>query len=180
MSTPAPPLPYEPPKLAYIGLGRYVLTADFTVTIDGRTFTVPAGYRTDLATVPRIFWWLIPPTGAYEIAAVLHDWLCVRLAAFYRRPDPLDGAGLPPATARETDRIFRQLMRMAGVGPVLAWVMWVGVRWGALMNPARRPGWLRDSPLVLAISFVLLVLVLLVLVGVHHLVEIPLSALGWT
>lgn len=38
--------------------------------------TIPAGYLTDGASVPRVFWSLIPPWGNYGQAAVLHDWLC--------------------------------------------------------------------------------------------------------
>jgi len=34
----------------------------------------PQGFVTDLASIPRIFWWLLPPFGKYGKAAVLHDW----------------------------------------------------------------------------------------------------------
>lgn len=37
--------------------------------------TVPAGFVTDLASVPQIFWNILPPFGIYDNAAVLHDWL---------------------------------------------------------------------------------------------------------
>ena len=36
---------------------------------------VPAGYITDLASVPVWLWWLIPPHGELMTAAILHDWL---------------------------------------------------------------------------------------------------------
>ena len=38
-------------------------------------FTVPTGFRTDLASIPRLFWNILPPFGKYTEAAVLHDWL---------------------------------------------------------------------------------------------------------
>jgi hypothetical protein len=38
-------------------------------------FTVPTGFKTDLASVPRLFWNILPPFGKYTEAAVLHDWL---------------------------------------------------------------------------------------------------------
>lgn len=41
-------------------------------TIDG---TVPAGFQTDFASVPRFFWRVLPPTGDYGFGAVVHDWL---------------------------------------------------------------------------------------------------------
>jgi len=37
---------------------------------------VPKGYRTDFASVPRFFWRILPPTGRYSRAAVVHDYLC--------------------------------------------------------------------------------------------------------
>ena len=43
-------------------------------------------------------------------------------------------------------------MREAGVPVLRRWLMWTGVRWGALTDPARRPGWLVSAPGVLAIS----------------------------
>jgi hypothetical protein len=36
---------------------------------------VPRGFVTDLTSVPRIFWSLIPPTGPYAYAAIIHDFL---------------------------------------------------------------------------------------------------------
>lgn len=37
---------------------------------------VPVGYVTDFASTPRFIWWLLPPTGKYGKAAVVHDFLC--------------------------------------------------------------------------------------------------------
>ena len=34
---------------------------------------VPAGFETDFASVPRIFWIILPPAGEYTPAAVVHD-----------------------------------------------------------------------------------------------------------
>lgn len=135
------PLPYAPPQMNYTLLGSYVLSADFTVSLGGRSWTVPAGYRTDLATVPRIFWWAIPPTGAYEIAAVLHDWMIT------------DGIAAGLVTSREADAAFRELMRLAGVGVVTRWCMWAAVRTAAPLSRHRRPsGFWLDAPGVLAIT----------------------------
>ena len=36
---------------------------------------VPAGYLSDFASVPRFFWRILPPSGWYRWAAVLHDFL---------------------------------------------------------------------------------------------------------
>lgn len=42
----------------------------------GETITVPAGFVSDLASIPRPLWTIFPPDGSYTQAAVLHDWLC--------------------------------------------------------------------------------------------------------
>ena len=44
--------------------------------VDCTHIVVPAGYRTDFASIPRIFWRLMPPGGQYREAAVVHDYLC--------------------------------------------------------------------------------------------------------
>lgn len=41
-----------------------------------RLICIPAGYRTDFASIPRLFWSILPPHGRYGKAAVVHDWLC--------------------------------------------------------------------------------------------------------
>lgn len=42
---------------------------------DGKSFVVPAGFVTDFASIPRVFWNIYPPIGRYTRAAVLHDYL---------------------------------------------------------------------------------------------------------
>ena len=74
--------------------------------------TVPAGFKTDLASVPRIFWMFIPPFGKYDDAAVVHDWL-------YRTH----------ITSRVVaDATFLIGMKIKGVGFLQRWAMWTAVR----------------------------------------------------
>lgn len=114
-------------------------------------WTVPSGFRTDFASVPRLLQWFAPSIGKWTRAAVLHDWFCVHLAS-----------GDCVVSARDADAIFRRVMREAGVGVIRRWLMWVGVRYGALFNPARRADWIKDAPGVLGITaLVLLPLALL-------------------
>ena len=42
---------------------------------DGRFFEIPIGFKTDLASVPKIFWSIFPPDWSYAKAAVLHDYM---------------------------------------------------------------------------------------------------------
>lgn len=72
----------------------------------GITITVPAGYRCDLASVPRLLWWLIAPMELSQCAPVLHDRL-------YGAGGVLDGrAAYDRATA---DRLFLEVMTEEGV-----------------------------------------------------------------
>lgn len=104
------------------------------------TFVVPNGFRTDFATVPRVVVWLIPRFGRYTLPAVLHDWLST------------EGIRQGKVTSREADGIFRRAMRELDVPVARRWLMWTGVRWAALTNPLRRPGWAISAPAVLAIT----------------------------
>jgi hypothetical protein len=75
-------------------------------------FTVPTGFKTDLASIPRIFWNILPPFGKYTEAAVLHDWL-------YRthlvpRPD--------------ADEVLLEAMELGHTGRVTRWVIYIAVR----------------------------------------------------
>lgn len=103
-------------------------------------WVVPPRYRTDFASAPRLVWSIIPRFGAYTAATVLHDWLIT---------DALDRGQV---SSREVDRTFRVAMAELGVSIPRRWLMWAGVRWGALANSARRDGFLRDLPAVLAVS----------------------------
>jgi hypothetical protein len=111
-------------------------------------FVVPAGFRTDFASVPRPVVWLVPRFGAYTLAAILHDWLCS------------EGIRSGVVTSRDADGIFRRVMRESGVPVLRRWLMWAGVRWGALADARRRPGWGASAPGVLAISLLAAPLVL--------------------
>ena len=59
------------------GFKTWELVEDFTVKTSKGLFTVPKGFKTDLASSPRWTWILIPPFGRYSQAAIFHDWLCV-------------------------------------------------------------------------------------------------------
>jgi len=52
------------------------LLEDFKIQIDDMVVVVPAGFLTNGASVPRMFWWLCPPlAGPFGDAAVVHDYM---------------------------------------------------------------------------------------------------------
>ncbi|EEF0620063.1 DUF1353 domain-containing protein [Salmonella enterica subsp. enterica serovar Freetown] len=73
---------------------------------------VPAGFVTDLASVPRIFWTLLPPDGKYAKAAIIHDYL-------------YDNA---LRTKKEADLIFLDGMTVLGVPRWKRMIMYYAVR----------------------------------------------------
>ncbi|MBW1321839.1 DUF1353 domain-containing protein, partial [Escherichia coli] len=73
---------------------------------------VPAGYVTDLASVPRILWSVFPPHGRYAKAAIIHDWL-------------YDNA---LRTKHEADKIFLDAMCVLGVPRWRRMLMYCAVR----------------------------------------------------
>lgn len=90
-------------------------------------FHIPAGFRTDFASIPRILWSLIPPQGRHAKAAVIHDWLYVNAPTVTTRWR--FGRTERTLTRREADGVFRRVMKESGVG-WKRWVMWLGVRLG--------------------------------------------------
>lgn len=81
-----------------------------------RPVTVPAGFLTDFASVPRMFWGLFPPAGRWSLAAIVHDYLC--------RAEP---QGWDSKLAAQC---FRTIMRELGVGWLRRSIMYRAVRIG--------------------------------------------------
>lgn len=84
----------------------YLLTEDFVVdsNILGR-FTVPAGFRTDFASIPRILWrYLDPEDPCILYPSVAHDYL-------YSMAGNLDGRKF---TREQADRVLEELMAISG------------------------------------------------------------------
>lgn len=135
-------MPFEPGSLTVrrVDADTWSLVDDLVYQGRRDRFVVPAGFRTDFATVPRPVTWLIPRFGAYTLAAILHDWLVT------------EGLRTRAVTSRQADGIFRRVLRESGVPVLRRWLMWAGVRWGALAHERRRSGWLSSAPGVLAIS----------------------------
>lgn len=74
--------------------------------------TVPAGFVTDFASVPRLVWAFISPWGKHGKAAVLHDYL------YWMR----EGARV------DADALFLRVMRHCGQIFVIRRSMWLAVR----------------------------------------------------
>lgn len=55
---------------------RWQLTQAVTIFLsNGYELTIPAGYITDFATVPRLLRGVVATQGNHTLAALIHDWL---------------------------------------------------------------------------------------------------------
>jgi len=96
--------------------GRHIILMEsFTyITNAGSIINIPAFIKSDGASVPKIFWNIIPPFGNYWKAAVLHDYL-------YRYT-------LYPK--KYCDAIFYEAMSSLGVDIEIRKIMFKGVSIG--------------------------------------------------
>lgn len=126
---------------------------DLLHTKSGRRTLIRRGFLTDLASVPRFLSWLTPIAGAHNVAAIRHDRNCVEQAEACRE------GRAPDITSVETDGMFLDDLLELGVPLYRARAYWVGVRFGAAKNKARRADWWSTFP-ELALWTVLLLPVL--------------------
>lgn len=84
-----------------------------------------ADFHTDLTSVPAVFTWLVPKTGAHLPAALLHDGMVLgpdeeaSFAAPEWQGEPIDRV--------DADRVFRDAMADTGTGVVRRWLVWSAV-----------------------------------------------------
>lgn len=81
---------------------------------DGPAVVVPVGFVTDLASIPRVFWSLLPTDGAYTFPAIIHDYL------YWTQKYPRDTA----------DSVFRYGMDDMKVSSAVALAIYTAVRVG--------------------------------------------------
>ena len=82
-----------------------------------------ADFRTDLTSVPALFTWLVPKTGAHLPAALLHD----ALVAARVDPSSYESTEGHEVDRVEADRIFRDAMADTGTGVIRRWIVWTAV-----------------------------------------------------
>lgn len=90
----------------------------------GRTFTIPAGFKCDLASVPRLLRSFSTPWHQSARSGIWHD--CA-----YRW---FEEWGL---TRSECDGIYRESLRESGVGRIRSRLQWSGVRVGGWWSWSR-------------------------------------------
>lgn len=94
--------------------GEWILIAPLKWARSGVKLTVPAGFITDLASLPRLVRPVLDRNGLSRRPAVLHDWLyCSK-----------------QGSRADADRLFRKALKAEGMGRLARWSMYIGVRAG--------------------------------------------------
>ncbi|PAF49647.1 hypothetical protein BKH41_02865 [Helicobacter sp. 12S02232-10] len=81
----------------------------------GKNIVVPKGFRSDGATIPKIFWWLLSPFEDYSKCCILHDYLC----------DKFHQGELKRSYC---DKIFLEAMESAGIKKSTRITLYLAVR----------------------------------------------------
>ena len=107
--------------------GNWLVAEDFRYQGHGIDITIPKGFVTDLASIPRALWRLIAPFELSLTAPIVHDLL-------YRSSGTWGGLAL---TREQVDGLFRDIMADEGVSWWRRTLAYRGVRlcgggsWGA-------------------------------------------------
>ena len=96
--------------------GTWTLMADWRVWINDRYYTIPQGFTTDGASIPRFLWRLCghPMEAPRLYLAIVHDW-------FY-------SGGCPGVTRSYADAVFRDGQICVGVKKTHAYIEWLALR----------------------------------------------------
>jgi hypothetical protein len=117
----------SPVEVGYVDARHWKVIVPFEcdLELDGRQakISVAAGFVTDFATIPRIFWSIAPPEDAYSEAACVHDYL-------YACSGVLPGIS-PSLSREECDQVLLVGMQALGVPywkrePIYKAVRWFG------------------------------------------------------
>ena len=118
----------SPADVRIVEAYRFELLAPFEYHVGAYpsdiTITVPAGFVTDLASVPRALWAVFPPHGKWAKAAIVHDYLYVEAIG----------------TRRWADSVFAEAMAVLGVPTWRRRVMHAAVRIGGRGSYTRGAG----------------------------------------
>lgn len=104
--------------------GEWALLAPLKWSGDNWMITVPDGFITDLASIPRLLRGAINQNGASRRPAVLHDWLyCSQICS-----------------RRTADHLFLCALKADGLGFLSRWAMYSAVRSAGWIYYGQREG----------------------------------------
>lgn len=112
-----------PLKLEFLNYKDFKLLEEFEYYRENdknEVIKVPAGFVTDFASIPRLFWSILPPTGTkknkYAKSAVLHDFCFDRTCQY-------------GYSFNEANDIFLESMKAVGVSKIVRYTLYYCVKW---------------------------------------------------
>ena len=109
---------------------NFTVDQDFTfVTESGLAIRVPKGFVTDLASVPRVFWAILPCFGTYTDGAVVHDMLYHHNGVVLFKEDGRVALNRVTLTRKECDDVLLEAMRDCHTPRWQQVVIYRAVRW---------------------------------------------------
>lgn len=121
-----------PLQLEFLGGGKWKLLKAFEYSLreidSGEWVTVPEGFVTDFASIPRGLWNLLPPTGNYGKAAVIHDYLYQERIIWLQISPRYES--YRTCNRAEADSVLLEAMKVLQVGRLTRWAVYAGVRTG--------------------------------------------------
>ncbi|KQV54825.1 MULTISPECIES: DUF1353 domain-containing protein [unclassified Caulobacter] len=114
-------------------------TLTYTPSDAAHTITAPKGFVTDLASIPRWGWIVLPPDGPWVKGAVIHDFLYATRGTGVWKTHPSGNSRPQPYSRAEADWILRDALKNRGVDVVRRNIIWLAVRIGG------SGGWGKDD-----------------------------------
>lgn len=101
----------------------------------GKYVEVPKNFRTDVASIPFGFRWLVPQLGSHGQACVVHDYLCDGGPLITEKEDKLRIHKVhKDVTRKEADKIFKEALEVLEVPWWRRTLMYYAVRAFAIVT----------------------------------------------
>lgn len=92
----------------------FVTTNDSVILINNDALMIPKGFRTDLASIPRILWPIFPPHKAeFVTPSIVHDYM---YTIKYKNDRAL------------ADEVFYEAIKLKGASRITSFLMWSALR----------------------------------------------------
>jgi hypothetical protein len=105
---------------------RYKLLNDLNIELsNGIQIWIYKGFVWDASSTPRFLWWLLPPEGDFELAALVHDYLYVHKLVSRKQADKemLIWSKKTNSTTKISLKNIDNLTRYYGVR-TFGWLVW--------------------------------------------------------
>lgn len=105
--------------LRFLSYRKWIVKTEYHYQLSTRLIIIPVNFISDLASIPRIFWCFLEPSGKnYVRASVIHDYLYSKKSI----------EAYKDLSRREADKIFLEVMKIEGVFIFKRYMMYISVR----------------------------------------------------